>query len=129
MKRITAVALGVAISCSAFAGTPSKPGLCKGAIATMMYKDPDIMTGTMKGEEAFVSYTRSDGERFEMKCKFPKDGLIIWAGKIDGSWGRWRDKTSDSIVTYTVAADKTTFKENMGNKVVGSKAIENTRLQ
>ena len=123
------VAVCVLMSAQAFAGSPSDVGLCKGAIATIMYKDPSIMKGKMHGNEARIGYTRkADGSKFEMKCKFPKKGLVIWAGKIDGQWGRWRTHTADSIVTYEVANDSTTFYENMASKVVGEKTFSNAIL-
>jgi hypothetical protein len=122
--------VGIMMSTQAIADSPGDVGLCKGAIATIMYKDPSIMNGTMHGNEARIGYTRkADGSKFEMKCKFPKKGLIIWAGKIDGQWGRWRDHTADSIVTYDVGSDSTTFYENMASKIVGKKTFSNEKLE
>lgn len=130
MKKTAALLIGVALFSSAAVAEPSKVGLCKGSIATMMYKDPAIISGDMRGNEAYVHYTRpADGSRWDMKCKFPKPGLVIWAGKIDGEWGRWREKTADSIVTYTVDGNSTTFKENMGGNVIGSKTFTDKQLQ
>lgn len=130
MKKTIALLVATGMLSPLAMAEPSKVGLCKGAIATMMYKNPAIIEGSMSGNEAFVHYTRpADGTRWDMKCKFPKPGLVIWAGKIDGEWGRWRNKTSDSIVTYTDNGDSTTFKENMGGTVIGSKTFSDDQLK
>lgn len=130
MRKTIALLIGIGMLSSAAIAEPSKVGLCKGAIATVMYKKPEIITGEMKGDEAFIHYTRAaDGKRWDMKCKFPKPGLVIWAGKDNGKWGRWRDKTGDSIVTYTVSGNSTTFKENMGGAEIGSKTFTESELQ
>lgn len=130
MRKTILFMIGVGMLSSVAVAEPTTVGLCKGAVATMMYKDPSIIEGSMQGEEAFVSYTRpADGSRWEMKCKFPKPGVVIWAGKIDGKWGRWRDKTADSIVTYTINGNSTVFKENMGGAVIGSKTFSDNQLK
>lgn len=130
MKKIIPLLVAAGMFSPVAIAEPSKVGLCKGAVATMMYKDPAIIEGRTNGNEAFVHYTRpADGSRWDMKCKFPKPGLVIWAGKIDGEWGRWRNKTADSIVTYTVSGNSTTFKENMGGAVIGSKTFSDAQLK
>jgi hypothetical protein len=130
VRKTIALLVGMGVISPVAMAEPSKVGLCKGAIATIMYKDPAIIEGRMNGDEAFVHYTRpADGSRWDMKCKFPKPGLVIWAGKIDGQWGRWRDKTADSIVTYTINGNSAAFKENMGGAVIGSKTFSDAQLK
>jgi hypothetical protein len=92
-------------------------------------KDTSIIEAKVQGSEVHVAYVRpADGTKFEMKCKFPKDGTVIWASKIDGKWGRWRDKGDDSIVTYETKGNSTTFYENMAGSVVNEKTLNHSEI-
>lgn len=129
MKKMIVLVSGLILSFGAFASEPSKSDLCKGAIGLVMMKDPSIIEAQVQGREVHVAYVRpADGSKFEMKCKFPKDGTVIWAGKIDGKWGRWRDKSNDSIVTYETNGNSTTFYENMAGSVVNEKTFNHSNI-
>jgi len=69
-----------------------------------MGRDVKVMKSTQKGEETFVNYIRAaDGKRFDYKCTFPPSSdRVIWAAKIEGKWGRWRDTPDDEQVTYEI---------------------------
>jgi len=102
-------------------------GLCKGAVAVAMMKDPEIIKGRMVNGTPHVSYVRSvDGSRWDFKCKFPESGLVIWAGKdkSSGEWGRWRDMRMDSRIFYSETSDGVEFKEVMRGSTVVTKVFE-----
>ncbi|OZB16711.1 MAG: hypothetical protein B7X58_05020 [Marinobacter sp. 34-60-7] len=129
MQKIFFTLVFSAVATVTLASEPSNGGLCRGAISLVMLKDHSIIEAQDHGSEVHVSYTRpADGSKFELKCKFPKESTVIWAGKIDGKWGRWRDKSDDSVVTYKVSGGSITFYENMAGRVINQKTIDITEL-
>jgi len=106
-------------------------GLCKGAISVVMNKDPSIIQGKMRGDEAYIHYVRpADGSRWDFKCKYPDSNTVVWAGKLKdtGQWGRWRDTKWDSIVKHSSNGNEITFNEVMNGSKMNSKTFSEKDL-
>jgi len=132
MRGLIAAAV-LSLSASPFAmAEVTDLGLCKGAIAIVMNKNPSIIKGTMRGDEAYIHYVRPvDGSRWDFKCKYPDANTVVWAGKLKdtGKWGRWRDTKWDSIVRHSSTANAVTFKEVMNGSNINSKTFEKEELR
>lgn len=85
---------------SAQTQTFSAEEICKAAIGGIMGRDVKTISAKKVKDEIVVDYTRpSDGQKFRYKCVLPGD-RVIWAGWIDGKWGRWRDRPNDDQLSY-----------------------------
>ena len=73
--------------------------ICKAGIATVMGQEPSIMKAdNLNGPIVGISYIRkTDGSKWSYKCKVNGDS-IAW-GNSDG---RWRDGSSDGVITYKI---------------------------
>lgn len=92
--------------------------ICKAAISTLMSQPVSIIGGAARYEFSDVSYIRKvDGQKFEYSCDV-KDGKVVWAAKIDGRWGRWRNSEEDSVINYAIIGDRLKISEKFGGEVV-----------
>lgn len=76
--------------------------ICKAGIATVMGKEPNIITATNISSPIIgLSYIRKDdGTKWLYKCKI-NGNTIVW-GSSDG---RWREDPLDSVITYKISGD------------------------
>lgn len=85
--------------------------ICKAAVAMMFGQSPNIIRIQNSGSPFVLSYVRpKDGSSFKYRCKI-RGNEIIWAGFIDGKWGRWRNGQYDPEVTYKVSKSKIVISE------------------
>jgi hypothetical protein len=76
--------------------------IAKYAIASIMNRPVTLIRSEQNGDEFRLSYVRaSDGKSFSYKIKF-EGNKIVW-GSSDG---RWRDTTSDEVITFREVAKK-----------------------
>jgi hypothetical protein len=86
--------------------------ICKAGIATVMGREPKIMTiDRVQTEVIYLSYIRQDDQsKWVFKCKL--DGnQIVW-GNDDG---RWRDNAADSAVRFYVSGKVISIAETFGD--------------
>ena len=80
--------------------------ICRAGISTIFGRPVSSISAVKNGPMIELSYIRAaDGSKFKYRCRL-SDNEIIWAGLIDGKWGRWRDHAADAKVTYWVTDDK-----------------------
>jgi hypothetical protein len=79
--------------------TQDKVSLCKAYIADQFAKPLNIMQLQRVDNKGlvYISYTRvSDNTKWDYVCEI-NDSSILWAGWVDGNWGRWRHEDQVSI--------------------------------
>ncbi|MEZ8188224.1 hypothetical protein ACED29_20660 [Shewanella sp. 5S214] len=100
-----------------------KVSLCKAYIADQFGKPLDIMKLQRVGNQGliYISYTRpQDNTEWDYVCQVDSSSMV-WAGWVDGTWGRWRqeDKVSISynLQTKTASFDSIMSSENIKVKL------------
>lgn len=89
--------------------------VCKATIAKVMGRSVSSMSDSAVGGETFVSYVRADDQKkFDYKCKI-SGAVTVWATKIDGKWGRWRDLPEDGVVKFKEQGGKLYLTEVYGD--------------
>lgn len=77
--------------------------VCKAGIATTMNKNPSIVKfdGSNGDIHEFYYYRKSDGSRWEFRCKLKRD-RIVWATPN----GPWRDRSSDPVLEFAIEGNR-----------------------
>ena len=91
--------------------------ICRAAIATIMGRPIDIITGTEdRNEVVRTDYRRpDDGTTWRNACQLVGD-RIVWASvRRDGSIGRWRNDRLDSVVTFRLSDRKVTIEDSFAD--------------
>lgn len=103
--------------------TGDKIKVCKAAISHMMGRSTQSMSSSSKSELVYVDYIRPDDkQKFEYACDI-KGQDIVWATKIDGRWGRWRNHPDDPKFSYKLIADELIIFEDAGRDIVEKKFV------
>ena len=86
----------------------SKAEICKACIATVMFKDPDIIRiDKIKDQIVYLSYVKpTEKKRWAYRCKI-SGNTIIWASDK----GRWRNSQYDPKITYKIDGENILIKE------------------
>lgn len=80
--------------------------ICKAAISLIFGQPADSISVSGTERTVELSYERSvDNSNWRYRCKV-EGNQIIWAGFVDGQWGRWRDGSYDAKITYRARTDK-----------------------
>ncbi|WP_018403228.1 hypothetical protein [Marinobacter gelidimuriae] len=110
------------------AGKISDGQICKAAVATMFFQSPSIISVDKASEPFELSYVRSvDNSTWRYRCKV--DGNeIIWAGWVDGKWGRWRNGQYDAEITYTKNGTKIQISEQYPGSEASLKSYDASSL-
>jgi len=89
------------------ASTSVSPELvCKAAISLIFRRPVNSITAVKNGSVIELKYIREvDSSEWRSRCKL-EGNEVIWAGLIDGNWGRWRVHPLDAKITYRVSADQ-----------------------
>jgi len=102
--------------------------VCKAAIATMFRKSPSTINVENSSSPYVLSYVRKpDNSTWKYRCKV-QGNEIIWAGWINGSWGRWRDDQNDAEVTYKVDGDQIQISEQYPGSSASTKSYDISSL-
>lgn len=101
--------------------TQEKASLCKAYIADQFGKPLHIMRFQRVDNEGnvYVSYNRSaDNTTWDYVCDISGSSMV-WAGWIDGDWGRWRheDKVNIHYNSQTKTASFDSIMSSDGVKV------------
>jgi hypothetical protein len=97
--------------------------VCKASISLIFGQPVSSISTVKNGPVIELSYTRSaDNSDWKYRCKLRGDE-VIWAGFIDGDWGRWRDHAMDARVTYRVKSDKLTVSEKYPSSEASTKTF------
>ncbi|WP_220269781.1 zinc ribbon domain-containing protein [Marinobacter nauticus] len=76
--------------------------ICKAAIAAIFSQPPGIIRVETQNSPYHLTYERpADKSRWTYRCKVAGN-QVVWAGLIDGKWGRWRNGEHDAEITYEV---------------------------
>ena len=99
--------------------------ICKAAVATVMGRDPIIMSiDQVQGEVVYLSYIRQDdGKKWGYKCRL-EGNRIIW-GAYDG---RWRTHPMDSIITFQVKGDVLNIEDRFSDGSTNRKSFNLKQL-
>jgi hypothetical protein len=80
--------------------------VCKAAISLIFRRPVNSITAVKNGSVIELKYIREvDSNEWRSRCKL-EGNEVIWAGLIDGNWGRWRVHPLDAKITYRVSADQ-----------------------
>lgn len=102
--------------------------ICKAAISLIFDQSPDSISVTGMGSIVELSYTRSvDNSYWKYRCKV-ESNEVIWAGFVDGRWGRWRDGVYDAAITYRVSTNKVMVSERYPGAKASTKTFNLSEL-
>jgi len=89
--------------------------ICKAAISTVMLRPASDITATERfANDVYVSYIRANDSSFwEYNCKLDGNN-ILWRGKEDGAWLKWRGGVSYSLKGHTLTIRETIDGEELG---------------
>ena len=88
-----------------------KENICKAAISLIFGQPVKSISVKKQGRLVELTYTRTaDDSYWKYRCKV-ENNEIIWAGFLEGQWGRWRDGEYDAEITYEVKNDKLMISE------------------
>ncbi|QSP94014.1 hypothetical protein LPB19_12530 [Marinobacter salinisoli] len=103
-----------AVALPDFPASPSKDleqKICKASIATAFTKSPDSISTEFKSGIVELSYRReSDNSLWRYRCNVEHE-VVVWAGFIDGDWGRWRNARGDAKITYSIVGSEIEISE------------------
>jgi hypothetical protein len=101
------------------------PALVCRASISLIFGQPVDSISTVKNDPIVeLEYTRAvDNSDWKYRCKLASDE-VIWAGFIDGEWGRWRDHAMDAEVTYQVRSDKLLITEKYPSSKSSNKTFD-----
>lgn len=103
-------------------GKFSDSSICKGAISTIMGRDPAIIrVDKLSQPVVFLSYVwADDNTRWSYRCKL-EGSRIFWATPD----GRWRTHEADEVITFEVVKNTISIRQKFAD---GSESEDNYSL-
>jgi hypothetical protein len=104
--------------------TVSPELVCKAAISLIFGRPVNSIAAVKNGSVVELKYIREvDSSEWRTRCKL-EGNEVIWAGFINGNWGRWRVHPSDAKITYRVSADQLMVSEQYPSAKASTKTFD-----